>query len=57
MLRDDAGILSVENLVVLGNTPLDEVVAPLTFESLLIKVPDCLEQQRNQEATCPAPKR
>ena len=47
MLRNDAGVLPVENLVLLGNTPLDAVVAPLTFPSLLIRLPDCLAEQRN----------
>jgi hypothetical protein len=52
MQRADAGLLGVENLVLFGNLSLDAVVAPLSFQSLLIRQPRCLEEQRKGEASC-----
>jgi hypothetical protein len=48
-LRQDAGVLPVENQVLLGNTPIADVVAPLTYPSLQIRMPDCVEEQRKGE--------
>jgi hypothetical protein len=56
-LRQDAGVLPVENLVLFGGATIDTVVAPLSFPSLLIRLPDCLEAQRNGEGKCPGPRR
>jgi hypothetical protein len=50
--RADAGLLGLENLVMFGNLPLDAVVAPLSFPSLLIREPRCLEEQRRGDPTC-----
>jgi hypothetical protein len=50
-------VLPVENLVLFGGATVDTVVAPLSFPSLLIRLPDCLEAQRNGEGKCPEPRR
>ena len=50
--RADAGLLGLENLVMFGNLPLDAVVAPLSFPSLLIREPRCLDEQRKSTPNC-----
>ena len=50
--RADAGLLGLENLVLFGSLSLDAVVAPLSFPSLLIREPRCLQEQRRGDATC-----
>ena len=50
--RADAGLLGLENLVLFGGLSLDAVVAPLSFPSLLIREPRCLEEQRKGDVNC-----
>jgi hypothetical protein len=50
--RADAGLLGLENLVLFGNLSLDAVIAPLSFPSLLIREPRCLEEQRKGDVSC-----
>jgi len=55
--RNDAGLLGVENLVLFGQATLDMILAPLSYESLLIRLPECLDAQRTRQGSCPPPRR